>query len=48
MRHIPIPEHIQILHVEQEIEGTDEEAIRAVLRAVRLLKKKEKNKRKRK
>jgi len=33
MRHIPIPEHIQILHVEQEIEGTDETAVHAVLRA---------------
>jgi ATP-binding cassette subfamily F protein 1 len=33
MRHIPIPEHIQILHVEQEIEGTDEIAVDAVLRA---------------
>jgi ATP-binding cassette subfamily F protein 3 len=33
MRHIPIPEHINILHVEQEIEGTDEIALDAVLRA---------------
>jgi len=32
-RHLPIPEHIQILHVEQEIEGTDQIALDAVVEA---------------
>jgi hypothetical protein len=37
-RHLPIPEHIQILHVEQEVEGSDTPAIKAVLEAVLFLK----------
>jgi len=32
-RHLPIPEHIQILHVEQEIEGSDQIALDAVVEA---------------
>jgi ATPase subunit of ABC transporter with duplicated ATPase domains len=32
-RHIPIPLHINILHVEQEIEGTDQTALSAVIEA---------------
>lgn len=32
-RHLPIPEHIQILHVEQEVEGADTPALQAVLDA---------------
>jgi ATP-binding cassette subfamily F protein 1 len=32
-RHLPIPQHIRILHVEQEVEGTDQKAIDAVLAA---------------
>jgi len=32
-RHLPIPSHIQMLHVEQEIEGTDQIALDAVLEA---------------
>lgn len=32
-RHISIPEHINILHVEQEVNGTDELALYVVLRA---------------
>lgn len=34
-RHIPIPPNINILHVEQEIEGTDQTALNAVIDAVR-------------
>jgi len=33
MRHLPIPDHINILHVEQEVEGIDETALEAVVRA---------------
>jgi len=32
-RHLPIQDHIQILHVEQEIEGTDQIALDAVVEA---------------
>jgi len=32
-RHFAIPDHIQILHVEQEVEGTDEIALNAVVSA---------------
>jgi len=32
-RHLPIPKHIQMLHVEQEIEGTEQIALDAVLEA---------------
>jgi len=32
-RHLPIPEHINLLHVEQEIEGTEQLAIDAVVEA---------------
>lgn len=34
-RHLPVPNHIHMLHVEQEIEGSDTSALDAVLEAVR-------------